>query len=189
MSQLIFRCFSQSVLADFGTVPKFVCDGLFSSNFKLIVHLFTLCSSLLSVHYRLCSVTVRTKVLRNETLVRFSQRANCWCAFSWSICNQTGYYVVCIQSGSIHGYDGMGRLHQLRGITNSIGDRASPCFKPFLIGNLSHTFLPTWTLLHVSVRLIFINLTSFLGIQKSMRILYKTSLLIESYTFLKSMKS
>ena len=35
----------------------------------------------------------------------------------------------------------------------SIGDRASPCFKPFLIGNLSDTFLPTRTLLYVSVRL------------------------------------
>ena len=34
----------------------------------------------------------------------------------------------------------------------SIGDRASPCFKPFLIGNLSDTFLPTRTLLYVSVR-------------------------------------
>ena len=59
----------------------------------------------------------------------------------------------------------------------SIGARASPCFKPFLIGNPSDTFLPTRTLLYVSVRLIFINLTSFLGIPNSMRILYKTSLL------------
>ena len=39
----------------------------------------------------------------------------------------------------------------------SSGDRASPCFKPFLIGNLSDTFLPTRTLLYVSVRLIFIK--------------------------------
>jgi len=30
----------------------------------------------------------------------------------------------------------------------SSGDRASPCFKPFLIGNLSDTFLPTQTLLY-----------------------------------------
>ena len=71
----------------------------------------------------------------------------------------------------------------------SIGDRASPCFKPFLIGNLSDTFLPTWTLLYVSIRLIFINLTSFLGIPNSMRILYKISLLTESQAFFKSMKS
>ena len=46
----------------------------------------------------------------------------------------------------------------------SSGDRASPCSKPFLIGNLSDTFLPTRTLLYVSLRLIFINLTSLLGI-------------------------
>ena len=57
----------------------------------------------------------------------------------------------------------------------SNGDRAFPCFRPFLIGNLSDTFLPTQTLLYVSVRLIFINLRSFLGIPNSMRILYKTS--------------
>jgi len=43
----------------------------------------------------------------------------------------------------------------------SSGDRASSCFKPFLIGNLSDTFSPTRILLYVSVRLIFINLTSF----------------------------
>jgi len=49
----------------------------------------------------------------------------------------------------------------------SFGDRASPCFKAFIIGNLSDTFLPTRTLLYVSVRLIFINLTSFLGIPES----------------------
>ena len=35
---------------------------------------------------------------------------------------------------------------------NSNGDRASPCFKPFLIGNMSDKFLPTRTLLRVSVR-------------------------------------
>jgi hypothetical protein len=32
----------------------------------------------------------------------------------------------------------------------SNGDRASPCFKPFLIGNISDKFLPTRTLLYVS---------------------------------------
>jgi len=71
----------------------------------------------------------------------------------------------------------------------SNGDRASPCFKPFLIGNLSDNFLPTRTLLYVSVRHIFISLTSFLGIPNSIRILYKTSLLTESYAFSKSIKS
>ena len=48
----------------------------------------------------------------------------------------------------------------------SIGVRASPCFKPYLIGNLSHKSLPTRTVLYLSVWLIFINSTSFLGIQK-----------------------
>jgi hypothetical protein len=58
--------------------------------------------------------------------------------------------------------------------------RSSPCFKPFLIGNLSDTFLPTRTLIYVALRLIFTNLTNFLGIPNSMRILHKTSLLTES---------
>jgi len=33
----------------------------------------------------------------------------------------------------------------------SNGDRASPCFKLFLIGNMSDKFLPTRTLLYLSV--------------------------------------
>ena len=40
----------------------------------------------------------------------------------------------------------------------SVGGRASPCFKPFLMGNLSDTFMPTRTLLYVSVRLSFIKI-------------------------------
>src|SRR5215813_8574086 len=52
----------------------------------------------------------------------------------------------------------------------SNGDRASPSFKPFLIRNVSDKFLPTRTLLYVSVRHIFISLTSFLGIPNSVRI-------------------
>jgi len=32
----------------------------------------------------------------------------------------------------------------------SNGNRASPCFKPFLVGNTSDDFLPTRTLLYVS---------------------------------------
>ena len=59
----------------------------------------------------------------------------------------------------------------------SNGDKASPCFKPFLTGNISDKFLPTRTLLYVSVRHIFISLTSFIGIPDSMRILYKISVL------------
>ena len=71
----------------------------------------------------------------------------------------------------------------------SNGDRAPPCFKPFLIANISDKFLPTQTLLYISVRHIFISLTSFLEIPNSMRILYKASLLTESQAFLKSIKS
>ena len=72
---------------------------------------------------------------------------------------------------------------------NNNGDRASPYFKPYLIGNISDKFLPTRTLLYVSVRHIFINLISFLGIPNSMRILYKTSLLTESLAVLMSIKT
>ena len=59
----------------------------------------------------------------------------------------------------------------------SNGDRASPCFNPFLIGNISDKFLPTRTLLYVSVRHIFTSLTSFLGIPNSRRILLHTGII------------
>jgi len=61
--------------------------------------------------------------------------------------------------------------------------------KPFLVGNMSDKFLPTRALLYISVRHIFISLTSFMGIPNSIRMLYETSLQIESYAFLKSIKS
>jgi len=60
------------------------------------------------------------------------------------------------------------------------GDRASSCFQPFLIGNMSDKFFPNRNLLYISVRHILISVTSFIGILNSMRILYKTSLLSES---------
>ena len=60
-----------------------------------------------SVHYRLYSVRVRTKVLQNGRLVRLSKRADYWCAFSWSIYNQNGHFVRCIHSSSFHRYDGI----------------------------------------------------------------------------------
>ena len=60
------------------------------------------------------------------------------------------------------------------------GDKASPCCKPFLIGNMSDKFLPTWALIYVSFRHIYKNsIASFMGIPNSMGILYKTSLLTE----------
>ena len=53
----------------------------------------------------------------------------------------------------------------------SSGDRASPYFKTFLIGNMSDNLLPTENLLYVSVRHTFISLTSFMGIKYLMKIL------------------
>jgi hypothetical protein len=65
----------------------------------------------------------------------------------------------------------------------SSGNKASSCFKPFWIGKLSDKCLPIWTLLYVSFKHILISLTNFMGIQNSIRILYTTSLLIESQAF------
>jgi len=59
-----------------------------------------------SKYYRLCLVTVRTKVLQNGRLVRFSKTTDCWCMFSWSVSNRNSP-VRCIQSSSIQGYDGI----------------------------------------------------------------------------------
>jgi len=47
------------------------------------------------------------KVLPTGRLVRFSKRTDCWCTFSWSICNQNGHFIRCIQSSSFQGYDGL----------------------------------------------------------------------------------
>ena len=71
----------------------------------------------------------------------------------------------------------------------SNGNKRSPSFKRFLIGNMLHKCLSTRTLIYVSVRHIFISLTSFMGIAITLRILYKTSVLIESYAFLKPINS
>jgi hypothetical protein len=66
-----------------------------------------------------------------------------------------------------------------REVKNS-GDKASPHFRPVWIGKLSDKYLPIQTLLHVSVKHILIIPTVFKGTSNSMRILYNTSLLIES---------
>ena len=58
------------------------------------------CVVLVSMHYQLCSVTVCMKVLQNGRFLRFSKRSDCWCAFSWSICNQNGHFIKCIQSSN-----------------------------------------------------------------------------------------
>ena len=57
-----------------------------------------------SVHYRLCLVTVLTKVVPDRILVRFSVR-DCWCTFSWSVCKQKRHFIGCNQSSSFQGYD------------------------------------------------------------------------------------
>jgi hypothetical protein len=62
----------------------------------------------------------------------------------------------------------------------SNGDRASPCFRPFLIGNSPDKCLPIRILLQDSFQQNLISLTSFLGIPNSMRMLYNTSLLNEA---------
>jgi hypothetical protein len=66
---------------------------------------------------------------------------------------------------------------------NSNGDKASLCFRPFWIGNTPDKYLPIRTLLYISFQHILISLTSFMGTPNSMRILYNTSLPIESQAF------
>jgi hypothetical protein len=46
----------------------------------------------------------------------------------------------------------------------STGDRTSPSFKTFLIGNMSDKFSSNRSLLYISDKHIFIILTSFMGI-------------------------
>ena len=73
----------------------------------------------MSVHLSLCLVTVCMEVLHNGRLLRFSKRKDCWCAFSWSICNQNGCFIKCTQNSGFQGYDDVhivGGHHQLRGI-------------------------------------------------------------------------
>jgi hypothetical protein len=62
-----------------------------------------------AMHYRMCLVTAGMKVLQNVTLVRYSKRADCWCAFNWSMYNLNGHFIGCIQSSSVRGY---GRVHK-----------------------------------------------------------------------------
>jgi hypothetical protein len=57
----------------------------------------------------------------------------------------------------------------------SSGDRASPCFKGKLVGQIF-----AYTDSTVSFKHILISPTSFLGIPNSMRMLYNASLLTES---------
>ena len=67
-----------------------------------------------SVHYRLCLVTVRMNVLQNGGLVRFSKGGHCWRAFSWSICDCNGHFIRCIQSSNLQGSDGIHKSYEGR---------------------------------------------------------------------------
>ena len=64
-------------------------------------------------------------------------------------------------------------------------DSAAPCFRQQRIGKASERNWPTQTLLSF-VETHLINLTNFLGIPNSIRMLHKASVLTESYAFLKS---
>ena len=64
---------------------------------------------------------------------------------------------------------------------NSKGDSASPCLRPQWIGKASEENRPTRTLLQVSLRHILINLTNFLRIPNSVRILCKSYIYIYIY--------
>jgi hypothetical protein len=70
----------------------------------------------------------------------------------------------------------------------SNGDEASPCFRLLWIGKLSEKYLPLRTLLYF-YKHILISLYIFMGTPNTMRVLYNTSLLTESYAFLKSTNS
>jgi len=88
---------------------KTVCVGCIER--RLLVSIFPYsvvclnCVVPVSMHCRRCLITVRTKVLQNERLVDFSKRANCWCTFSCSICNQNGHFIRYIKNSHFSGYD------------------------------------------------------------------------------------
>ena len=48
--------------------------------------------------------------------IRFSKRTECWCPFSWSVCNQNGHFIRSIQSSSFQGY---GDIHTHHGRTSA----------------------------------------------------------------------
>ena len=59
-----------------------------------------------------CVVPVSQIVFSNRSygsgrLVGFSKRTNCWRVFSWSISNQNGHFVRCVQCSSFQGYGGI----------------------------------------------------------------------------------
>ena len=56
-----------------------------------------ICAVPVSMHYRLCLVTVRMKVMQMGGLT------DIWCAFRWRVGNRNGHFIRCIQSNSFQG--------------------------------------------------------------------------------------
>jgi hypothetical protein len=71
----------------------------------------------------------------------------------------------------------------------SSGDEIPPCVRPFWIEKLSDRCLTEQALLYVSFKYVVISLTSYIVFPNSMTILYITSLITESTSFLKVMNS
>jgi len=102
---------------------KSVCVGcteitLFASIFRHTVCVYAVYCPCQCI-YILCLVNISyERTAKMGDLLDFSKRTDCWWTFSWSICNQNGHLIGCIQSSSFQGYDGihiMGRRHKLSG--------------------------------------------------------------------------
>jgi hypothetical protein len=83
------------------------------------------------------------------------------------------------------GFPGLSQWHILEKFQIS-GDKASPCFRPFGIGKLSHKRLPIRTSQYFSCKHILISHTTFVNTPNSVRLLYNISVLTELRAFLKS---
>ena len=68
-----------------------------------------------TMHYRLCLVKTHMKVLQNGKLIRFSKRTDCWCEFSWSLCNQNRHFIRCIRATASK----VMRAYEIHGKTSS----------------------------------------------------------------------
>jgi hypothetical protein len=67
------------------------------------------CGVPVSMHYRLCLVTVGMKAMQNLKLVGYSKTKDCRCAFSCSICDKKDHFTRSSQSSICQGYDGIQR--------------------------------------------------------------------------------
>jgi len=80
-----------------------------SCEYLLFFCLFKLFSASVNALWTVSLVMGLQKYCKMGDLSDF-QRANCWCVFSWSICNQNRHFIRCIQSSSFQGYDGVHKL-------------------------------------------------------------------------------